>query len=187
MTIGRHERWWNRRIPGRPFLFAAVIILTAGYFWIYFGNVTTALAWDIAHGRTARFRGQSLKLPWFWKEERWTNYNEFTVKESGSRSLEASVTVRFGHFDPLVMQQRLTHLKNMPGLPGWISDDYPSDDFTRTHYRCARNGFRASAIFMVDCFSVDGRWAVHLVGPPETYPEFEEILRGVAGMGNPTK
>jgi hypothetical protein len=160
-----------------------MVVLGVAYFWIYFGDITTALAWDIVHRRTATFRGQSLKLPWLWKEEQWTNYNEFRMTDYGSRTLTTFVTVEFGHFDPSVMHERLLQMRSRP--VGWTSEDYPGDESTRTHYRCVRNGFRSSELSIVDCFSLDGRWAAHLVGPPESDSDFQKILREVAGMGDP--
>jgi len=186
MNAGQENRWWRRRIPGKPLLFTAVFLVAATYWWIYWGDSTSALAWDVMHGRTATFRGQSLKVPWLWKKEPWTNYNEFRLTRYGSGPLSPSVTLEFGRFDPSVMHDRLKQMRARPSLANWTSEDYEGDDFTLTHYRCVRNGFCHSGLAIVDCFSLDGRWAVHLIGQADTYPDYNQILRGVAAMGDPS-
>ena len=185
MRVGIQNRWWNRPIPGKPLLLTVVLLIGTAYFWIYWGDATNALGWDVVHRRTATFRGQTLKLPWLWKEETWTNYNEFRVTKYAPGLLKPSITVQFGRFDPSVMHDDWIKIKDQPGLANWIAEDYQGDDFTQAHYKCVRIGFGHSQVTMVDCFSLDGRWAVHLIGRSEVYPELHQILRGVAAMGDP--
>jgi hypothetical protein len=192
VKIGRSDGWWNRRVPIVRIFFIVGVLLAGLYVWGAYGDLIGSIVWDIRHQRMVSFRGQTLQVPWFWREEEWINYNEFELTR-GYRgfAIPSSVTVRYENSTPGEIQQRVEIMKNnnMQTLkvPGWFYGDYEGDDFSRTHYTCLEQGLRWSPILAVDCFSRDGRWSVRMLGLKQTRPEFQIILRGVASMGNPTK
>jgi hypothetical protein len=127
MKIGRPDGWWNRKIPiARIGLIAAALFL-GFYIWAAYGDLIGTVLWDIRHQRTASFRGQTLRLPWLWREEEWTNYNEFNLKQSRGRLvLPASVTVTYEGATPGDMEKMClsmkSHLVNPPSsVPGWLN------------------------------------------------------------------
>jgi hypothetical protein len=189
MKIGRPDGWWNRKIPIARIGLITVALFLGFYIWAAYGDLIGTVLWDIRHQRNASFRGQSLRLPWLWREEEWTNYNEFNLKRNRCRlDLPALVTVTYEGATPGDMERMWLSMKSLlvnppSSVPGWLNPEYEGDDFNRTRYAC----FQRGAILSVNCFSRDGRWIVNFFGSRQNLPEFEMILRGVASMGNPTK
>jgi hypothetical protein len=193
MRIGRPVGWWNRKIPIARIGLIAVALFLAFYIWAAYRDLIWTVFWDIRHQRTASLRGQTLRLPWLWREEEWTNYNKFDLERNRGRlNLPALVTVRYEGVTPGDMEKMWESMKTHrisrpPSEPGWIDREYKGDDFSRTRYVCFEMGFTWSPNLMVDCFSRDGRWTVNFFGSKQSLSEFQIILRGVASMGNPTK
>jgi hypothetical protein len=192
VKIGRPNGWWNRKVPLARISLIVGLLLAGLYVWSAYGDLIGSIAWGVRHRRTVSFRGQTLQVPWFWREEKWINYNEFELTRSYSGfAIPSSVTVRYENSGPGDVQKRLERMRinNAQALkvPGWFYDDYEGDNFSKAHYLCVEQGVRWSPIQAVDCFSRDGRWSVRMFGLKQTRREFEMILRGVASMGNPTK
>jgi hypothetical protein len=193
MKIGRPDGWWNRKIPIARIGLIAVALFLGFYIWAAYGDLIETVFWDIRHQRTASFRGQTLRLPWLWREEEWTNYNEFNLKRNRGRlDLPALVTVTYKGVTPGDMEKMWEFMKahpisSSPALPGWINREYEGEDFSRTHYVCLDAHFTWSPVLILNCFSRDGRWTVNFFGSRQSLSEFEMILQGVASMGNPTK
>jgi hypothetical protein len=168
------------------------VLLAGLYVWGNYGDLISSIVWGVRHKRTVSFRGQTLRVPWFWREEEWTNYNEFELtRRYRGFAIPSSVTVRYENSAPGDVEKRVELMKSNNAqalkVPGWFYDDYEGDDFSRTHYMCLAQGFKWSPILGVDCFSRDDRWSVSMFGLKQTRPELQMILRGVASMGNPTK
>jgi hypothetical protein len=149
---------------------------------------------DFSIQRTASFRGQNLSVLWLWREERWTNYNQFELTRSGgSFVLPDSTVVRYKNATSEDMEKMVEFGKRQrnstprPQVLGWFDGEYKGDDFNRTHYVCLDTGITSSPILGVECYSRDGHWMVSFFGPKQSLSEFEMILHGVASMGNPTK
>jgi hypothetical protein len=193
MRIGRPDGWWNRKIPIARIGLIAVALFLGFYIWGAYGDLIGTVFWDIRHQRTASFRGQTLRLPWLWREEEWKNYNKFDLERNRGRlDLPALVTITYEGAKPGDMERMWlsikNHLVNPPfSVPGRLNPEYEGDDFNRTRYVCLQNGSNWSPILWVQCFSRDGRWTVDFFGSRQSLPEFEMILRGVTSMGNPTK
>jgi hypothetical protein len=192
LKIGRPDGWWNRKVPIARISLAVGVLLVGLYVWGAYGDSIGSIVWGVRHQRTATFRGQTLQLPWFWREEEWTNYNEFELTRSDrGLAFSSSVTVTYENSAPGDVQKSVERMKNNNAqalkVPGWFYDNYEGDDFSKTHYACLEQGFKWSPILSVDCFSRDGRWSVRMFGSKQTRREFEMILRGVASMGNPSK
>jgi len=192
VKIGRPDSWWNRRVPIARICLIVGVLLAGLYVWGAYGGLIDSVAWGVRHQLMASFRGQTLKVPWFWREEEWVNYNEFELtRPYGGFVVPSSVTVRYEDIAPGDVQKRMEIMKRnnaqaLSRVPGWFYDDYKGDDFSRTNYVCLEQGLMRSSIFAVDCFSRDGRWSVRIFGSRQSQSEFELILRGVASMGNPT-
>jgi len=192
VKIGRPDSWWNRRVPIARISLIVGALLVGFCLWVVYRDLIASIVWGVRHQRTASFRGQTLQVPWFWREEEWTNYNEFELTRGYLRpAFSSSVTVRYENTAPSDVQRRVESKRNvharMPQVPGSFYGDYEGDDFSRAHYVCLDEGFTWSPLLIVDCFSRDGRWSVGMFGLKQSRREFEMILRGVASMGNPTK
>lgn len=192
MKIGRPDGWWNRKVPIVRISLIVSALVVGLYSWFAYGDWISGIAWGVHHQRTASFRGQTLQVPWFWREEEWTNYNEFELTRSyRGLAFSPTVTVRYENFAPGDVQRTVESMRNLnarrPQMPGSFYGNYEGDDFSRTHYVCLDQGSIWSPILIVHCFSRDGRWMVDMIGSKQTRSEFEMILRGVASMGNPTK
>jgi hypothetical protein len=193
LKIGRPDGWWNRHVPIARMSLVVGVLLVGLYVWGAYGDLIAAIAWGVRHQRTASFRGQTLQVPWFWREEEWTNYNEFELTRSHRAiAIPSSVTVRYENIAREDVQKRVEIMKSgnaraAAKLPDWFYGDYEGDDFSKTHYMCLEQGVSDSPILAVNCFSRDGRWSVMMLGPKQTQAEFQMILRGVASMGSPTK
>lgn len=192
MKIGRPDGWWNRKVPIARICLVVGVLLAGLYVWGNYGDLISSIVWGVRHKKTVSFRGQTLQVPWFWREEEWTNYNEFELTRSyRGFAIPSSVTVRYENSTSADVQKRVEMMKSNNAraikVPGLFYEDYEGDDFTRTHYMCLAQGLKWSPILGVDCFSRDGRWSVMIFGLKQARPEFQMILRGVASMGNPTK
>ena len=192
MRIGRPDAWWNRKIPIVRICVIAVAVFCGFYVWVAYGNLIGSIVWGVRHQRMANFRGQTLQIPWFWREEKWAHYDEFELTRSyGGLVFFSSVTVRYENSGPDDVQREVNNFSKIyPRLsqqPGSFYGDYEGDDFTKAHYVCLENGARPSEVIFVHCFSRDGRWVVSMSGLQRSRSEFEMILRGVAAMGNPSK
>jgi hypothetical protein len=195
LKIGRPDRWWNRKVPIARISLAVGVLLAGLYVWGFYGDSIRSIVWGIRYQRTASFRGQTLQVPWFWREKTWTNYNEFEVtRQYGGLAFSSDVTVRHQNISPEDVQRTVGRMKRMSDesaqkfqIPDLFYKDYEGNDFTRTHYLCMERGLSGSPMLFVECYSRDGRWNVSIVGLKQTRSEFEMILRGVASMGNPSK
>jgi len=195
VKIGRPDAWWNRRIPIGRLCLAMGVVLAGLYVWLAFGDLISSTIWGVRHQRTASFRGQTLQVPWFWREKTWTNYNEFELtRPYGGLAFPSDVTVRHQNISPDDVQRTVERMKRMSNesaqkfqMPNLFYKDYEGDDFTRMHYLCMERGPSGSLTLFVECYSRDGRWNVSIIGLKRSRSEFETILRGVAFMGNPSK
>ena len=79
MMIGDQKRWWNRRVPILRICAVLGIALFGFLVWVFYGEFFQNIAWDLRYHRAASFRGQSLQVPWLWREEVWTRYSEFEL------------------------------------------------------------------------------------------------------------
>jgi hypothetical protein len=192
LKIGRPDRWWNRNVSIVRIGVIAVAVVCGFFVWAIYGDLIGSVAWGVRHQRTASFRGQTLQVPWFWREEKWANYNEFTLSRSYSGLvLSPSVTVRYENSAPDDVQRRVNNFSKFYAQTSQQPDsyfgDYEGGDFTKAHYVCLENGARHTEVIFVDCFSRDGRWVVSMFGLQRSRSEFEMILRGVVAMGNQSK
>jgi hypothetical protein len=192
LKIGRSDGWWNRKVPIVRISVIAGVVVCGFYVWAIYGDLIGSVAWGIRHQRMASFRGQSLQVPWFWKEEKWANYNKFELTRSyGAVAFNSFVTVRYENSAPDDVQRKVDTLSKIYARisqqSGSFYGDYEGDDFIKTHYACLENGASSSSVIFVTCFSRDGRWMVSMTGLQQSRSEFEMILRGVASMGNPSK
>jgi hypothetical protein len=192
LNIGRSDGWWNRKVPIARICLIAGVLLAGLYVWGNYGDLIENVAWGARHQKTVSFRGQTLKVPWLWREEEWINYNEFELTRSyRGFPIPSPVTVRYENIAPGDIQRRMEIMRNSSTqslkVPDWFYNDYEGGDFTKAHYVCQEQSVRWSPLLIVNCFSRDGRWTVDMFGLKQTRPEFETILRGEASMGNPTK
>ena len=192
MKIGRSDGWWNRRVPIMRISLLVVVVLAGFYVWGAYGDLIESVVWGVRHQRTVSFRGQTLRVPWFWREEVWTNYNEFELTRSYSGlAFSPTVTVRYENSASENVQGEVDGIRKLYArisqVRGSFSGDYEGDNFSKTHYVCLEKGAKPTPVIFVTCFSRDGRWMVRMIGLRQSLPDFEMILRGVASMGNLTK
>jgi hypothetical protein len=195
VKIGRPDAWWNRRVPIGRLCLAMGVVLACLYVWLAYGDLISSIVWGVRHQRTANFRGQTLQVPWFWREKTWTNYNEFELtRQYAGLTLPSNIIVRYQNISPDDVESTVERMKRMSNesaqkfqIPDLFYRDYDGNDFTKTHYLCMERGFSRSLMLFVECYSRDGRWSVSMWGLKQTRPELETILDGVASMGNPTK
>lgn len=195
MRIGKPDAWLNRKIPIVRICIAVGVVLAGLYLWAAYGDLFSSVVWGIRNQRTVSFRGQTLQVPWFWRQEEWINYNQFELtRQYGGFALSSNVTVRYQNISPgdvqgVVETRKRTakEAEQMFHIPGLSYNDFQGDDFTRAQYICLKSGLISSPMFYVDCYSRDGRWNVSISGLKRTRSEFEAVLRGVASMGNPSK
>ena len=192
VKIGRPDGWWNRKVPIGQISLMTGALLFGLILWLIYGDFIGSVLWGIRHQRTANFRGQTLQVPWFWREKEWTNYNEFELARIYREPrLNSLVTVRYENSSPENVPKQVERMREtnarLSSVPGYFSGDYEGNDFSTAHYVCLNLGYKWSPILIVDCLSKDGRWNVSMFGMQQSRSEFEMILRGVASMGNPSK
>jgi hypothetical protein len=192
LKIGRPDGWWNRKIPIVRIIVIAVAVVCGLYVWAAYGDLISSIVWGVRHQRMANFRGQTLQVPWFWREEEWANYNEFKLTRSYAvPTLSPTVTVRYENSGPDDVQRKVNNVRDgyarMAQLSNSFRGRYESTDFSNEHYVCLDYGSNLSQFLIVNCFSRDGRWSVQILGMQPSRSDFEMILRGVASMGNPSK
>jgi hypothetical protein len=189
MIIGDQRRWWNREVPilriGAVAGFAFIVFWT----WVLLGDCIQNAAWSIDHQRTASFRGQTLHVPWLWREEEWTNYNEFNLTRSYVGTMWTTrVVVSYKNSAPAdVLREVETRRENAAELSRRSIDFYERDDVIDPHFICMDSGFKSLPRLFIDCFSLDGRWDVSMRGLDRSRSDFRVILRGVGLMGKPSK
>jgi hypothetical protein len=192
MMIGDQKRWWNRRITTLPILriYAYIGVLLFGFLiWVFCGDFIQTVAWDLCHHRTASFRGQTMQVPWFWREDQWTNYNEFELTRNHvPPSFISSVTVTYEHWTPTDIQKQIDAMRGLytklfPELGSYYNDDASINP----HFICMDKETGTSQFVFMTCYSQDGRWMVRMIGLERRSPEFAMILRGVDAMGTPSK
>ena len=187
MIIGRKARWWNRKLS-RGVWISFCVALAWIYVWTVYGGACTALAWDITHARTAKFRGQSVKVPWFWKEKEQINYNRLEIGRYGANPLQPSVTIAFENSDPANLAGKINQTKESLKKKANIAvEDYRFDDVLDSKFWCVDLKFPKDTVGLVDCYSRDGLWRVSMVDPSPYKRDLAEILRSVSTMGAPSK
>jgi hypothetical protein len=189
MIIGNQSRWWNRRVPilrictftGTAFFGLLLLVNYADFFH--------DVAWDLRNHRIERFRGQTLQLPWFWREEQWLDYNTFELTRSyGLLTLNPSAVVTYENSAPADVQKKVDMLHGAnTRLSRRLKGLTERDDFSNPNYVCLDEEFSGSQYMWMTCFSRDGRWLVDLSGSIKSRSDFEMILRGVDAMGTPSK
>jgi hypothetical protein len=190
MIIGNQHRWWNRRVPILRICVFAGIALFGLLIWVFYGDFIQNIAWDLRYHRAANFRGQTLQVPWLWREKEWTKYNEFEL--TGSHLLRptfpASVSISYKNLSSADVQKNIDGLRGLSAKLSHHSGDYSDPDASiNPHFVCMDNGSNWSQFEWIICFSRDGRWHVLMTGLKQDRPDFEMILRGVDAMGTPSK
>jgi hypothetical protein len=190
MMIGEQKRWWNRRVPIlRIGAFFAVALL--GFLiWVFYGDFIQNIAWDIRYHRTASFRGQTLQVPWLWREKEWTNYNEFELTRSHLLRpiIPTSVTVSHENLTPEYLQKEIDGMRALDAkLTHYPGDYFDLDASIDSHFVCTDRGSSRSDFEWLTCISRDGRWRVLMIGLKQDRSDIETILRGVDAMGTPSK
>lgn len=194
MMIGDQKRWWNRRVPILRICAVLGIALFGFLVWVFYGEFFQNIAWDIRYHRAASFRGQSLQVPWLWREEVWTRYSEFELTRNHllpNRLLPifpTSVTVSYEKLTPADLQKEIDGMYALDAKlshhPGDFIDHDASID---SHFVCTDRGSGWSEFEWITCFSRDGRWSVLMIGLKQDRSDFATILRGVDAMGTPSK
>ncbi len=194
MMIGDQKRWWNRRIPTLPILRISSVVGIVLFGLVLWGFDGENVAWDIRYHRTVSFRGQSLKVPWLWREEEWTSYSEFELIRNhllANRLLPVfptSITVSYQNLSSANLQMEIDAMHALDAkLTHRPGDYFDPDAWFDSHFVCMDRGSSRSEIEMITCFSRDGRWRVLMQGLKQDRSDFETILRGVNAMGTPSK
>jgi hypothetical protein len=189
MMIGNPSRWWNRRVP--IFLIGAfcVVALSALFVWAFCGDFIHSIAWDLLNRRTATFRGQTLQVPWFWQEEKWTNYNEFELTRPYLLTpFPSSVTASFMNASQADVGRKIDTMRGgYAKLAQSLRGNFNPDASLDPHFICMGEDASGSQYQVLTCLSRDGRWSVSMMGLKQSIPEFEIILREVNNMGTPSK
>jgi hypothetical protein len=193
MMSSEQKRWWNRRVPIlRICAFSgAVAVLFGLLILVFYGE---NVIWDLRYHRTATFRGQSLQVPWFWREEVWTRYSEFELTRNHllpNRLLPIfpiSVTVSYENRSPADLQKVIDGMHALDAkLTHYPGDYFDPDASIDSHFVCTDRGSSRSEFEWINCFSLDGHWSVQMLGQKQDRSDFDTILRGVASMGTPSK
>jgi hypothetical protein len=191
-----------------PTSIAVVTVLAGMFVWLASGDLIVDFVWGIRHQHTASFRGQTLRLPFLWRKNDGTNYNEFELSRSSTRfQIGSSVTVHYVNSTPeeaarFIELGRKAHAERQKKMEALIDQafsekasqrplisntDFHGDAFTEAHYVCLNDGVIQSRLLTLSCRSRDGRWNVSIWGLDKNLADFEMILHGVASMGNPSK
>ena len=208
MKIGQSDRWWNLEVPIVKISIVVGAAFAALAVWLVYGDLIGDIAWGISHQHNATFRGLTLRVPWRWREEPWTNYNEFEVSRSnGGLAWRASATVYYQNLAPIEAAKIAQLERNLaaeserkvnaliargaktisPQPQSGSHHDVHGDDLIEAHYECVNHGLNWSPILTDTCFSRDGRWRVEIIGYEQNRSDLGMILRGVASMGTPSK
>ena len=189
MMIGEQERWWNRRVPILRIGAFFVVANFCFFVWVLCGDSIQNVAWDLRYHRTASFRGQSLQVPWLWREEEWTNYNEFELTRSHLRpAVPTSVMVSYRNLSPSDMEKQIEGFRALDAKLTHHPGDYFDPDLSiDPHFVCTDRGSSLSEFEWIACFSRDGRWSVSMPGLKQDRSDFGMILRGVDAMGTLSK
>jgi hypothetical protein len=189
MMIGEQKRWCNRRVPILRIGAVVGIALFGFLVWVFYGEFFQNAVWSVCHQRTATFRGQALQVPWLWREEKWTNYNEFKLTRSYLRPTSiSSVTVSYENLTPTDLQKQIDAMRGLytklfPKLGSYYNDDASINP----QFICMDKGTGTSQFLFMTCYSQDGRWMVRMIGLERKSSDFAMILRGVDAMGTPSK
>jgi hypothetical protein len=189
MIIGEQKRWWNRRVPILRIGAVVGIALFGFLVWVFCGDFIQTVTWDLRYHRTASFRGQTLQVPWFWREDQWTNYNEFELTRNHvPPTFISSVTVTYEHWTPADLQKQIDAMRGLytklfPELGSYYNDDASINP----HFICMDKGTGTSQFLFMTCYSQDGRWMVRMIDLERKSSDFAMILRGVDAMGTPSK
>jgi len=199
IRIGQPDRWWNYKLPMLRLGTALTVVIAGLCFWSFYGAVVEALTWGVIHQRTVHFRGQTLKVPWFWHVEEWTNYNEFELtRRRQSFPHISSVGVRYMNSSPDSVPDQIERMRKsekesiekiraMGYLTVEPDRNFARHEFTKRNWDCVDQSLIPKSFLHLTCYSLDGRWIVWLLGDEKHSEDFEMILRGVAMMGNPNK
>jgi hypothetical protein len=149
----------------------------------------TDIGWDIGNHRTAEFRGQKLLLPWRWREDAWTNYNDFAVSRVYLEPpFRALVLISYEDSTLADFQSRIDQeQKSVARLSQYGIRETLNVDTGNPQFLCVDHTFTDLKIRSRECYSRDGRWDVTWFGPEQSRQDFETILNRVASMGNPSK
>ena len=160
------------------------------FVWSVYGEVIKDIFWSVRHQNTMSFRGQSLRLPYRWREREWTNYNNFELTHDNSGfSTMSSIMVHYLNFTPedaekAAQREKTRSEETQRDLPQLhVHYDFHND----TDYMCRDTVTSESPVLSTDCWSRDGRWDVSFFGLKRDRSDFETILHEMASMGTPSK
>ena len=190
ILAGNPDRWWNYKLPMRKIAIAIAATLALLLAWVTCGGIATDVSWDIVHHRTAALRGQTLQVPWFWREADWGYYELDLVHDHiGLIAAPSQVMVSYDpDLDPQSVPFRIKQEHAVSErLAGKLSF-HIYDASIDPHYACVAMGFERDRVASLHCYSLKGHWiATLLVGSNADLPAFRQILTGVAAMGTPAK
>jgi hypothetical protein len=157
--------------------------------FLFCGDFVANAVWSVSHRRAASFRGQTLKLPWLWREEAWTNYNEFDLtRRYVGVALPSTAMVRYVNLSKADVPREIDGFRRLyANLSSKAPGTYTREDLIDAIFVCEDQGSNRSQILFINCISRDGRWRVTFIGLERSRSNFEMILKGVASMGTPSK
>lgn len=191
IVVGDSKQWWNRKLPMGRIGITTAALLALLLLSVMCGQVVRDLVWDVAHHRTARFRGQTLRLPWFWRQDELKEYNQLDLVRDriGLITVPSQMTVSYDQkLDPKAILIRVNHEHETANRLGGKFPFYVSDASIDPHYSCMGFGFEKGTAASLRCYRLDGYWTVTLMfGSNADLPAFRKILQGVEVMGTPPK
>ncbi|MBW4039586.1 MAG: hypothetical protein HIU91_12080 [Acidobacteria bacterium] len=166
-TIGDKDRFWNKSIPLRPFLFITIAIVAPLYVWATAGERVSDWIWFVQHHGNATYDGRLIKLPFPWRQEDTpAGLHELSIRRASrsfglidedmmitkQRVSPADVGDRIGRFRDLMLR-----FSNQTTV-----ETYHPDSFIDANYACIVSRAPFPSDVSLYCVSNDGQWNMWL-------------------------
>ena len=168
-TIGDKNRFWNKPIPLRPFLFISIAIFAPLYVWVTAGDRVSDWIWFVQHHGNATYEGRLIKLPFPWRQEDTpAGLHELSMRRA-SRSFglnDEDIMITKRQVSPTTVGQRVERFRDLmlsskPSNQTTVQA-YAPDAFIDANYACIISRSPPPSDVSLYCVSNNGQWNLWL-------------------------
>jgi hypothetical protein len=159
------KRLWNKPIPLRPFLYAAIAIVAALFLWAAMGDHLSDWIWFVQHHGNATYEGQLIELPFPWRQEHTpAGLHQLLIRRAGWTldPLDEEMMITKGQVSPSHVGERVERFRDIM-LRTKLStqttvEAYHPDAFIDANYACVVSRTSVPSDVRLYCVSNDGQW-----------------------------
>jgi hypothetical protein len=166
-SIGDNNRFWNKSIPLRPFLYITIAIVAPLFLWATIGDRVSDWIWFVQHHGNATYEGKIINLPFPWRQEETpAGLHELSMRRA-SRSfgmIDEDMMISKRRASPTTVGERIERFRDvmLRSSNQATVEAYHPDAFIDANYDCIISRTPVPSDVSLYCVSNDGQWNLFL-------------------------